>query len=630
MRLNRRKACFWYFASFGSALLSRFSLLLICSSSVDAFLPISSSSMLIGQLELSLSSKIVRTLPQYAMALSSDSERNIVSSGKSKPVPIGKLIQQSVILDGPEWISVRNRLLLQRDLSFEQPSYGKTKVGILAVTSGSIDGERVVGMQVLVPLNQIDNITTVPLDQDDSIHLYKESIARIPDKVKEVDAVWTMIQSLSMIHCVRPVITNVGGSGKVEFLERGNVVVIGGNPLSIQAAKALHDGFNYNVTVVASDKPSGIPRGIRHLQPAIDQDVDDDDEDVASLLGFSAVLDKFDSLLDTLGNEQNDVDSMSSTSMVCKRLSEMHDCHVYISTVSESQRLVMQDGLLFGPKKSKEHIGLVTGRAPKTTAAFFPSPVLFGNTVETLLQKGLTLAPPSKPSSYHVRGWSLKDFWEYTTWPRDASSNTRFGFPGSDLGSDLFDDDDDYDDKRETMISAPPLRSVKPEMFETKAENFVDDVDPLILEAKSVSDLQRIVQDKTTCVLFVSAPFCRTCRYLKPQFQRLARQYPVQSTTNSTSKVADTSSNSTNLVFIKAEGSGQVGKDMGRALGIETVPTFILYKNGRRYGTPITSITRLPSKKLELAIDSMQNNIAWDKSLFQDEAESSNNRSKLT
>jgi thiol-disulfide isomerase/thioredoxin len=257
--------------------------------------------------------------------------------------------------------------------------------------------------------------------------------------------------------------------------------------------------------------------------------------------------------------------------------------------------------------------------------------VLFGSTVETLLRKGLTLAPPSKSNSYHVRGWSLKDFWEYTTWPRDASSNTRFGFPGSDLGSDLFDDDEYADeDRRRTMISAPPLRSLRPEMFPTKAENFVDDMDPFILEAKGVSDLQRIVQDGTTCVLFVSAPFCRTCRYLKPQFQRLARQYPVQFTTNSTINTTEASANATGLVFIEAEGTGQVGKDMGRALGIETVPTFILYKNGRRYGTPITSITRLPSKKLEVAIHCMQSDIAWDESLFQDEAESSNKRSKLT
>jgi thiol-disulfide isomerase/thioredoxin len=615
--------------------LSRYSLLWIYSESVLAFVPRTTSSTSFGQLELpwkEIVAQSPRIFPQYSMAFSHDSERNTASSSGSKPVPVGKVIQQSAILDGPEWISVRNRLLFHRNSSLEEPSYGKTKVGILAVTSGSIDGERVVGMQVLAPLLKNDCTTTLPLDQDDNIRLYEESVARIPDKVEEIDAVWTMIQSLSMIHCVRPVIANVGGSGKVEFLDRGNVVVIGGNTLSLQAAKALHDGFNYNVTIVASVKPGSLPRGIQYLQPAIAQDFKDDDDDVSSLVGFSAVLDKFDSLLDTLGNEQNDVDSIMSTSMVCKKLYEIHDCHIYVSTVTESQRFVMQDGLLFGPKKSKEHIGLVTGRASKTTAAFFPSPVLFGSTVETLLQKGLTLAPPSKSISYHVRGWSLKDFWEYTTWPRDASSNIRFGFPGSDIGGDLFDDDviDEYEDRRPTMISAPPLRSVKPEMFETKAENFVDDTDPLILEAKSVDDLQRIVQDKTTCVLFVSAPFCRTCRYLKPQFQRLARQYPVRSSTDSTSKLTDSSTRSTNVVFIKAEGPGQIGKDIGRALGIETVPTFILYKNGRRYGTPITSITRLPSKKLEVAIYSMQNDISWDNSLFQDEAESSNNRSKLT
>jgi thiol-disulfide isomerase/thioredoxin len=598
----------------------------------------------------------------------------ISSSSKSNtndlPIaPVGKFIQQSTVLDGPEWISVRNRLLLQQNrerLSTEQqqlqqPYYSRTKVGIFTICSGSIQGERVVGMQLRpgTPTSDDDATAAVPIDHDSSIQLYPESIAKIPDKITEMDAVWTMIQSLSMIHCVRPVMSNIGGSGTVEFLQNGSIAIVGSNSLSIQAAQALYDTFHYNVTIVAtSNKPNAnvVPQEIHYLQPCIEQvGIDDggdnsEEDETSKMIGFSSVLHQFDALLDTIGHENNDNDGAGiASSTICKNLAELHNCHVYISTVTESQRIIFQDGLLFGPKKTKEHVAQIVSRAPKTTAAFFPSPVAFGSTVEALLQKGVTFAAPSKPTnSYYVRSWSLKDFWEYTTWPRDAASNIRFGFPDLDRRKsalyELDDEDEDDDGGVRTMISAPPLRSVNSEMFQTKPENFVDESDPFVLEAKIVSDLERIVRDKTTCVVFVSAPFCRTCRYLKPQFQRLARQYSTNSTiTNSdaivpaTPVVSDsnttiTSSPDTNgLLFIKAEASGQIGKDIGRALGIDTVPTFILYKNGRRYGTPITSITRLPSKKLESVIDAMQKDIAWNEALFQqDESSNSNNRSKLT
>ena len=262
-----------------------------------------------------------------------------------------------------------------------------------------------------------------------------------------------------------------------------------------------------------------------------------------------------------------------------------------------------------------------------------------------------------------VRGWSIKDFWEYTTWPRDATtSNSRFGFPSDVSASNKkyytgdFDDDDDDDDidndDPTTMISAPPLRSTPGrDMFRTKPENFefenednndestsigsskrTPPRDRYVIDFATVNDLQSIVQNEMTCIVFVSAPFCRTCRYLKPQFVRMAREYcnsmnpnseqydiaasDLRTQMNHDSSTLDATPSATSnkdaFFFIKAEASGQIGKDIGRALSIDTVPTFILYKNGRRYGTPITSVTRLPSKDLDDTILALQQNRTVD------------------
>lgn len=576
------------------------------------------------------------------------------SAARSKAV--GRVIKQTAVLDGAEWVSVRNTLLRQHDEQKQQqqqkendqqqspppppPAYARTILGVYTAITGSVNGKRVVGMQVLnkdenggVETNADSTMAAVmvTLDQDASIQLYKESVAHIPDAVSEPDAVWTLLQALSIVHCVRPVAWNVGGSGGSEFASRAGakVVVLGGNDLAVTAATALSK-LECQVTLVAAEKPGGLPAAVRHLTPASGGDGE------SGSLGFSTVLDKFDAVLDTLGDEQDDGPGVGS--IVVKQLAEQNGCHIYVSAQTASQEIVVQNGLIWGPAKSKEHVVKLQARAAKATAAQFPSPVSFGATVQALLEQGVILAAPKEyrqkggaEAAVFVRGWSLKDFWEYTTWPRNAASNVRFGFPGTD---DMFYDNDDDEEEEDDgpMISAPPLRpgDVRPDMFMTPQQG--DDVDadadnPYIVNIDDVKGLQRIVEDETTCLLFLSAPFCRTCRYLKPKYQRMARQY------------IDTASDKgvdLGMVFVKAEAGGAAGKELGRALGIDSVPSFVMFKKGRRYGTPL-SVSRLPSKKLELAIDYLQQDKSWDVALFKDEQEGfeggsgrgTSNRSKL-
>ena len=624
----------------------------------------------------------------------------ITSSASSSPktVPAGKVLQQSVILDGPEWQSVQNQLIrLERPHSQSQSQqplykYRSSSSGIYNIITGSVNGERMVGMQHLLPSTTTSTATAtndnekspfhvVTLDQDSSIQVYTDSIAYIPKEVSELDVIWTMIQSFSTIHCGRPILQNIGGaSDTIDFVsQESRVVIVGNNPLALQIATIFRNVFQYNVTIVAT---SPLPTtttagGIQYLPPSVESKIevtDEDDVEDSVLLGFATVMDQFDVLIDTIGNEL-------SNSIIRENLKSNHNCHIYISTISESQRIILQNGLIFGPNQSKDHVQKVTTAATSTNSknrpTYFPSPFGLGATVEAMLQKGILLKPQpmqnKNNNNVFVRSWSIKDFWEYTTWPRDATtSNSRFGFP-SDVSdgkkryydSDL-DDDDDDDDSVSTMISAPPLRSTYgKDMFRTKPENFEfeDDndgdenssfgslnqlatrKDRYVIDVATVNDLQLIVQNQITCIVFVSAPFCRTCRYLKPQFVRMAREHRNTMNPNSDADVTVdstlTASNNDSLLFIKAEAAGQIGKDIGRALGIDTVPTFILYKNGRRYGTPITSVTRLPSKDLDDTILALQQNRTVDfTTLFPTDASSmdddnidhrtNKNRSKLS
>ena len=623
--------------------------------------------------------------------------------------PIGKMIQQRVIIDGPEWQSVQNQLIrFQSSTSLQQqpqnsPSYMTSTCGKYNVVTGSVNGARMVGMQHLLPSTTTTTDSIVTLDQDRSIQLYKESIAAIPNGVTEMEAMWTMIQSFSTIHCVRPILQNIGGSnGTIDFVPSSNgsrVVIVGNNPLAIQTASILHEVFQYNVTVVASTPITTVPtltknkvtmksgRSVQFLQPATETTADENDgKDEPALLGFATVVDQFDVLIDTIGNEL-------SNSVIQENLKANHNCHIYLSTISESQRIILQNGLLFGPNQSKEHLQKLTtsvnsniNNGRKNGPAYFPTPFGLGTTVETILQNGIVLKPQQPVNNVFVRTWSLKDFWEYTTWPRDATtSNSRFGFP-SDVsdsnrkyyGSEL--DNDDDDDPSTTMISAPPLRANPGrDMFRTRPENFeIDDDDDddqnaglgsvgrttgsndrYVMDVSSVNDLKLIVQNEMTCIVFVSAPFCRTCRYLKPQFVRMAREHCTKTNNGNNNKVLGSNQHLNDVndsaalldstvegqtkdafMFIKAEASGQTGKDIGRALGIDTVPTFILYKNGRRYGTPITSVTRLPSKDLDDTILAIQENrtvdfsslFPFDNSSIDDDSSdrTKRNRSKLS
>jgi hypothetical protein len=229
-----------------------------------------------------------------------------------------------------------------------------------------------------------------------------------------------------------------------------------------------------------------------------------------------------------------------------------------------------------------------------------------GSPVQTLLDAGVIWNVPKDSSSGvgpHVRGWDLGAFMEKTTWPMDSrgAGNVRYGFPvPGDLSADKDDDGE--------MIAEAPLTS-RGRYAEEKSEGEDEDGDSggalvanrYMLDVVGYRGLQRLEQQQLDCVLFLTAKWCRTCKRMQLPYGRMARL-------NNENLDED-------LVFARGEASGRDGKMLGRTLGVDAVPTFILFRKGKQYGKPL-SISKLPSKKLEAAIGYLKAGKEWDDKLF--------------
>eukprot|EP00978_Attheya_sp_CCMP212_P004217 scaffold9199_cov48-Attheya_sp.AAC.1 len=218
-----------------------------------------------------------------------------------------------------------------------------------------------------------------------------------------------------------------------------------------------------------------------------------------------------------------------------------------------------------------------------------------------------------------VRGWALKDFWEFTSWPRDTEggSNMRYGFPVvDDLDmAELRKTQEDEDDE----LSLQQQQQQQPELASSTGKRIMEAAttpmkNPFVTEFEGVDGLyNHIVSTKKDCVLFLSAPYCRTCLTLTPAYTRMARIMTEQQQQQQQNKDDDNM-----LLFAKADAGGKKGKELGNALNIYAVPTFIMFRAGERYGTPL-SISKLPSKRLDRAVQYLTTGMKWDPKAFQQE-----------
>jgi hypothetical protein len=158
----------------------------------------------------------------YCQALSSPSTSVSTSYPTRSLSSIGK--SQLAILDGGEWNSVQSML---RD-EWKTPT--PTKYGYMKVVTGRDDeNRRVVAMQCMEDDNSKNN---------NNINIvYQDTMAIIPDKISDDDAISTYVTALSCVHCALPKLENVGG-GK-DSIATGTAVVLGSSEVACFAANGL-------------------------------------------------------------------------------------------------------------------------------------------------------------------------------------------------------------------------------------------------------------------------------------------------------------------------------------------------------------------------------------------------------
>ena len=183
-----------------------------------------------------------------------------------------------------------------------------------------------------------------------------------------------------------------------------------------------------------------------------------------------------------------------------------------------------------------------------------------------------------------IRSWSLKDFWEFANWPRDSDGGleSRFGLPVL-TEIDLFGENEENQEENDDI----PTLNVGTSTKETN---------PFVTQLQDIEQLQQdILSPKRNCLLFLTAPNCKTCFRLKPAYTRMARQND-ESVLYATADVVSTRSG---------------GKELGKLLGIQVVPSFVLFRDGDRFG-PLINVSKLPNKKLDKAIQLLVEGRDWD------------------
>lgn len=341
--------------------------------------------------------------------------------------------------------------------------------------------------------------------------------------------------------------------------------------------------------------------------------------------GFAAVLGSFDSMLDTISDENETETEKEDESVeesylafplrgkgnsVIELLRMRHKCEAYISTLTKSQRLIRDEGALFGPNKAKDYenkiVNVVQSGAEIRDPIYtyiVPPKGYARHTLQKLFEHGITYSFSGfrgGRGGVFLRSWSFQDFWELASWPRDSAGGgaLRFGFPINDD----FDVEQLYSrpkiNKSDKLVQRQRREDQENSQTEKSEEN------PYVVQVLGVDGLQStILSSKNDFLLFLSAPFCRTCKLLSPQYTRMARSFSVARSA---------------VVFAKADVSGSIGKDLGNYLKVDAVPAFVLFRKGQLYGSPI-KISKLPSKTLDKALDFLTSGNEWDLDVIRDE-----------
>lgn len=436
-----------------------------------------------------------------------------------------------------------------------------------------------------------DDYDTVPFG---NLEVYTHTMAAIPSKVSDADAMSTAAAAVVGIHCAIPKVEEVGGGDEVFY--SGKAIVMGGNDYAVFLADGLAT-LGIETSLVSSGGPKTKNKQVNVMSPSVY--IDDDNDDV----GFANVIGQFDSLIDTISNEQKGMvitdENPAGGSSVLQLLRSRHQCDKYISTISESQQIIKKAGVLFGPGKANSHVKEMESISLQKCTPLVPSPGFGPSTLQMLLENNILFSTKSNGPTI-ARGWALKDFWEETSWPRDSSgTGVRYGLPVVE--------EEDLDElflKEQLEMESGRVRVGGEGGMDDKevtVQSKKDEKNPYVTQIVGVEGLaESIISKQKSSVVFVAMRSCRTCKGINPVFTRLARER-----------------NGGDLLFAKADATGAAGKALGKQLGIVAVPSFVLFRKGVRYGA--VSSSKLPSFKLDKAISDLEAGKDFDTSLEEDD-----------
>jgi len=476
-------------------------------------------------------------------------------------------------------------------------------------------GAKIIGIEVVQQEEQQqsqkeDSRGIITIDKD--VQLYQDSIAVIPAslKVSDADIISTAATSLLGVHS--------------SSTTRKRAVIVGGGDYAIFLAKALV-ALNVKTHLVTARPSWSLPSPQDIAGSSSTDLIEIMPPSVGSMsLGFAMAIGEFDVLIDTLGDEMgmgrartiinNDGYDIGQSSL--QQWKELHGCTEYISTVTRSQQYVLGKGLLFARDAVIRYQEEVESRRSTSSKGVIPSvppPKNFGVTMQSLLDKNVIFPAGSNEvgsqgdKSTFVRGWSLSDLTELKTWPRASEGAGRFGFPVIDLNAPRIrpvketkkviapavekivaedaNKDNAYEEESptseltssesmmETTVNATSTRQIKV----TKSSSKKVSSNPYVTTISSASELnQNIVEARRNCILFLTASYCQKCKRLTPQFQRMARK-------SSDSDSSANSSSANDVLFAHVDiSAGPKGKQLGKLLNVEKVPSVIIFQNGNQ------------------------------------------------
>lgn len=268
-------------------------------------------------------------------------------------------------------------------------------------------------------------------------------------------------------------------------------------------------------------------------------------------LGFAESIENFDAVIDTLGDEaifqrvqdfDGAIDRVFGYVGVSKQLCKTVKCQRYVSTLTQSQELVLKEGILFARDPVLQYQKSIEAAVKKVQRnggsknidndggdngeyIALPAPSDYGRMLEILFSKNVVFPTDRNENGSHqnkevfVRGCSFPDYAEIEIWPADSTdgATVRFGFPGiaemtlearveKMMGSNNREDKEMTTTwKRRQKYKQKPLRKTA-----TKKKQ---QSNPFVSDVESLGDLrEEVVDPQKDAVLFVSAPYCKLCR----------------------------------------------------------------------------------------------------------------------